>query len=133
MRLRASNATDYYRPVNVGYGLSHILPVITACLGAVGFAHQEKRVAPLVLVENPELHLHPAGQSAMGIFLARAAASGAQVIIETHSDHVLNGIRRAVRGIGDKPIYEPNNSPFTSSKPVMLRSSSVRNKLSLRT
>ncbi len=104
MRLRASSATDYYRPANVGYGLSHVLPVLTACLGAVGFAQQEKRVAPLVLIENPELHLHPAGQSAMGVFLARAAASGAQVIVETHSDHVLNGVRRAVRGIDGKSI-----------------------------
>jgi predicted ATPase len=104
MRLRASRATEYYRPVNVGYGLSHVLPVLTACLGAVGFAQQENRVAPLVLVENPELHLHPAGQSAMGVFLARTAASGAQVIVETHSDHVLNGIRRAIRGINGPPI-----------------------------
>lgn len=107
MRLRTSEETRYHRPSNVGYGLSHVLPVITACLGAVGFAQQEKRLAPLVLIENPELHLHPAGQSEMGVFLARAAAAGAQLIIETHSDHVLNGIRRAVKGIGNQPILKP--------------------------
>lgn len=107
MRLRTSEETRYHRPSNVGYGLSHVLPVITACLGAVGFAQQEKRLAPLVLIENPELHLHPAGQSAMGVFLARAAASGAQLIIETHSDHVLNGIRRAVKGIEGEQILKP--------------------------
>jgi predicted ATPase len=108
MRLRTSDATNYHRPTNVGYGLSHVLPVIAACLGAVGFAHAEQRLAPLVLVENPELHLHPAGQSAMGVFLARAAASGAQVIIETHSDHVLNGIRRAVKGVDGVAILRPD-------------------------
>lgn len=104
MRLRTSTATNYHRPANVGYGLSHVLPVITACLGAVGLAQRDSQVAPLVLVENPELHLHPAGQSAMGVFLARAAATGAQVIVETHSDHILNGIRKAVKGIDGGPL-----------------------------
>jgi predicted ATPase len=49
------------------------------------------------MIENPEAHLHPLGQSRIGYFLAQAAAAGIQIIIETHSDHVLNGIRRAVR------------------------------------
>ena len=47
-------------------------------------------------MENPEAHLHPAGQSKIGGFLARIAADGVQVFLETHSDHVLNGIRVAV-------------------------------------
>ena len=51
----------------------------------------------LLLIENPEVHLHPAGQAAMGRFLAKVAIAGVQVIVETHSDHVLNGIRRAVK------------------------------------
>lgn len=106
-RLRTNTATSYHRPTNVGYGLSHVLPVIVAALGAVGFAQSEQRSAPLLLVENPELHLHPAGQSAMGVFLARAAAAGAQVIIETHSDHVLNGIRKAVKGVDNEKILAP--------------------------
>lgn len=108
MRLRTNNATNFHRPTNVGYGLSHVLPVITACLGAIGLAQRDNQIAPLVMVENPELHLHPAGQSAMGVFLARAAAAGAQVIVETHSDHILNGIRRAVKGIDGAPILSPD-------------------------
>lgn len=48
------------------------------------------------MVENPEAHLHPAGQSRLGGFLARVAGSGVQVLIETHSDHVVNGVRLAV-------------------------------------
>jgi predicted ATPase len=51
----------------------------------------------ILLIENPEVHLHPAGQALMGTFLAKVAASGTQVIVETHSDHVLNGIRRAIK------------------------------------
>jgi len=51
----------------------------------------------IILVENPEVHLHPAGQAHMGQFLADVSRAGIQVILETHSDHVLNGIRRSVR------------------------------------
>lgn len=47
------------------------------------------------LVENPEAHLHPKGQSHIGYFLAMMAFAGVQIIAETHSEHVLNGIRIA--------------------------------------
>ncbi len=80
---------SYYRPTNVGFGLTYALPVFVAALRAP--------VGSLLIVENPEAHLHPKGQALMGHFLARAAACGVQVIIETHSDHVLNGIRVAVK------------------------------------
>ncbi|NJL57237.1 DUF3696 domain-containing protein [bacterium] len=89
LSIRTSEASDYHRPQNVGYGLTHVLPIVTSCLGA--------KQGDVLLIENPESHLHPAGQSEMGRFLARTAAAGAQIIIETHSDHVLNGIRRAVK------------------------------------
>lgn len=79
----------YYRPTNVGFGLTYALPVFVAALSA--------QVDTLFLVENPEAHLHPKGQALMGHFLARAAACGIQVVLETHSDHVLNGIRVAIK------------------------------------
>ena len=87
--LRTSPSDDFQRPQNVGYGLSHILPIITACLVA--------KVGEILLIENPEVHMHPAGQTLIGSFLAKVAATGVQIILETHSDHVLNGVRRAVR------------------------------------
>ena len=49
----------------------------------------------MFIVENPEAHLHPSGQSRIGKFLARMAASGLQVVVETHSEHVINGVRIA--------------------------------------
>jgi predicted ATPase len=89
LRIRSHPSTDYHRPQNVGYGLTHILPILAACLGA--------DCEQIIMIDNPEAHLHPSGQAKMGYFLARVAASGIQLIVETHSDHVLNGIRRAVR------------------------------------
>jgi len=81
-------ASEWYRPTNVGFGIIYALPIVVSVLAA--------RPGSLLIVENPEAHLHPRGQVKMGELLARAAAAGIQVILETHSDHVLNGIRIAV-------------------------------------
>jgi predicted ATPase len=80
--------SEWTRPPNMGFGVSYALPIIVAALRAPA--------GGLLIVENPEAHLHPAGQSRIGGFLAHVAADGVQVLLETHSDHVLNGIRTAV-------------------------------------
>lgn len=54
-------------------------------------------VVTAIFIENPEAHLHPTAQSLLGEFLARVAAGGSQVFIETHSDHVVNGMRIAFK------------------------------------
>ncbi|MCS6192218.1 AAA family ATPase [Shewanella baltica] len=77
------------RPVNMGFGLSYSLSIVTALLNAP--------IGGLVVIENPEAHLHPRGQSYLGRLIALAALSGVQVIVETHSDHLLNGIRVIAR------------------------------------
>ena len=87
--LRTSPDTDFHRPIHAGFGLTQVLPIIVAALSATE--------EDIVLIENPEVHLHPAGQALMGQFLTEVARSGVQVIVETHSDHILNGIRRSVR------------------------------------
>lgn len=51
----------------------------------------------LLLIENPESHLHPRGQTMMGKLIALAAEHGSQIICESHSDHVINGIRVAIK------------------------------------
>lgn len=52
---------------------------------------------PTVIIENPEAHLHPKAQSELGSFLAQMAEEEVQIIVETHSDHIINGIRKAVK------------------------------------
>lgn len=87
--VRTSRDTDFHRPGHTGFGITQVLPIVVALLAA--------KSDDLVLIENPEVHLHPAGQSQMGVFLADAAQAGVQVLVESHSDHLLNGIRRTVR------------------------------------
>lgn len=82
-------ASDYFSVQNVGFGLSYVLPIVLALIKAVP--------GDLVILENPEAHLHPRGQRKMGELIARAAQGGVQIIVETHSDHVLNGIRLSAR------------------------------------
>ncbi|NEO53286.1 MAG: DUF3696 domain-containing protein [Okeania sp. SIO3B5] len=77
-----------YRSTNVGFGISYTLPIIVAVLSSPP--------GSLILIENPEAHLHPKGQAKMGELLALAASCGVQIVVETHSDHVLNGIRLTV-------------------------------------
>ncbi|MEU9884963.1 DUF3696 domain-containing protein [Sphaerisporangium sp. NPDC051011] len=79
---------EQVRPANSGFGVSYALPIIVAGLLT--------EPGDMFLVENPEAHLHPAGQSKLGRFLALVAGSGVHVVVETHSDHVLNGARLAV-------------------------------------
>lgn len=80
--------TDTFSAPNTGFGLAYILPVLVAVLTA--------REGSPVLIENPEAHVHPKGQVALGRMFSLAAASGVQILVETHSDHILNGVRVAV-------------------------------------
>lgn len=80
--------TRQYRSTNVGFGLSYVLPVLIGLLAPPG---------ALCLIENPEAHLHPRGQTRLAELAIRAALAGVQVIVETHSDHFLDGVRIAVR------------------------------------
>ena len=81
-------ASRRYRTTNVGFGLSYTLPVLMALLAPPG---------SLCLIENPEAHLHPRGQTRLAELAVRASLAGVQVIAETHSDHFIDGVRIAVR------------------------------------
>ncbi len=85
---RNHQADSWRRPSNIGYGLTYILPLIVAGLLA--------KPGQVLVIDSPEAHLHPKGQSAMGRFLAMLANAGVQVVLETHSDHILNGVRLAI-------------------------------------
>lgn len=80
-------------PTNVGFGISYILPIIVQGLYLSVLNNKDKKERVLI-VENPEAHLHPYGQSQIGQFLAELShKGGVQVIVETHSDHVIDGMR----------------------------------------
>ena len=86
---QGNEVTADFKPQNVGFGLTFVLPVLTAIL--------RSKPGDMLIIENPEAHLHPGGQTIVGKLCAIAAQNGAQLFIETHSDHFLNGIRVAVR------------------------------------
>jgi predicted ATPase len=72
----------------VGFGYSYILPIVVSGLIA--------KEGEILIVENPEAHLHPKAQSRLAKFLAKVSSCGVQVFIESHSDHILNALRIAV-------------------------------------
>lgn len=74
-----------YKPNNVGFGYSYILPLVLTGLIA--------KEGDVIIVENPEAHLHPRAQSKITEFFAKVASCGVQVFIESHSEHILNGLR----------------------------------------
>lgn len=90
--------SSHYTPLNIGFGITYALPVIVAIL--------KSKPNDLLIIENPESHLHPAGQAKIAELCAIAAACGVQIIIETHSDHFLNGVRVATK----KQILKPEES-----------------------
>jgi len=85
MLLNNRNTSYSYKPTNVGFGYSYILPLIVTGLIA--------KPGEVMVVENPEAHLHPKAQSKITEFFARVASCGVQVFIESHSEHILNGLR----------------------------------------
>ena len=87
------------RPTNVGYGYSYVLPIVYKTLDAP--------LGGVVIVENPEAHLYPGAQSRLVDFLVKYAnKKQLQIILETHSDHIVNGLRLAVK----ETIIEPQDT-----------------------
>lgn len=82
--------------LNMAFGNTYVLPIIVGVLTAAP--------GSMIIVENPEAHLHPKAQLRLGEFLAVAAQAGIQIIIETHSDHLLNGVRVAAKKKAVDPI-----------------------------
>ena len=81
---------------NVGVGVSQILPLLTLCL----LAKNES----IILIEQPELHLHPRVQMILGDFFLGIAKCGKQCIIETHSDRLINRVRRRIAESSDSTV-----------------------------
>ena len=75
-------------PHDVGTGISQILPVVTAAV---------LKPDALVMVAQPELHIHPKQQANMGDIFLQAAKSGAMFLLETHSEHLLLRLLKRIR------------------------------------
>ena len=75
--------------IDVGYGISQVLPVVTELL--------LEDAPPMFLLQQPEVHLHPVAQAALGSLFCQIADSDRQLVVETHSDHLLNRVRMDVR------------------------------------
>jgi len=84
---RVAHSSQPMSPMNTGFGISYSLPIIVSGLLAAP--------GSMMIVENPEAHLHPSAQSVIGEFLACVASAGVQVVVETHSENVINGVRLA--------------------------------------
>jgi len=81
------------RAENIGFGVSYTLPVIVAILSA--------KKGDLIIIENPEAHLHPDAQLDLGNLICMAAQHGVQLIIETHSDHIVNAVQISCKQFHD--------------------------------
>ena len=90
------NNIDLVNIVDVGFGVSQALPVLTALIAA--------NPGQLVCIEQPELHLHPRAQSRMADILVNAARRGVRVVVETHSDLLLRGVQTAIAKGNIEPV-----------------------------
>ncbi len=79
---------DMVSIVDVGFGVSQVLPVLVALLTA--------SPGQLVYIEQPEIHLHPRAQVALAEIFAEAANRGVRVVVETHSELFLLGVQSLV-------------------------------------
>jgi len=74
---------------NIGVGVSQVLPVLLSCMTSQKADEQE-----ILLLEQPELHLHPSAQAKLAdFFIAVALSKKKSLFIETHSEHILNRLR----------------------------------------
>ena len=100
--------TMVFKPENVGFGISYSLHVVVALLKA--------KSGDLLIIENPESHIHPRGQAELGKLITLVAQNDVQIIIETHSDHILNGIRV---GVKEAPAFKDEAIIFFFNKRIM--------------
>ena len=79
----------YYRAQNVGTGITYMSMLIIAALSC--------RKGDTLIIENPEIHMHARAQSRFMELVAYLSGRGLQVILETHSDHIYNGMRKCLK------------------------------------
>ena len=90
--------------IDVGYGVSQVLPIVTELLHDRFFPVVFDYITPpMFLLQQPEVHLHPSAQAALGTLFCQVAKPERQLVVETHSDHLLDRVRMDVRD-GTTPL-----------------------------
>lgn len=85
------------RPMNIGSGISYLISILIVCLSSPKES--------VIIMENPEIHLHPSAQSKLCEFLYFISQNQRQIFVESHSDHVFNGFRAGIAaGEMDKDV-----------------------------
>lgn len=103
------------RNKNTGSGVSYIIAILVM---AFSIALKENEETPLMIIENPEIHLHPLGQLKLMTFL-EFMSQFCQIILETHSDHIIKNFLQCSNGQVVKlnkdfmPIYYNKRSKYT--------------------
>ncbi|HCK29460.1 DUF3696 domain-containing protein [Acinetobacter ursingii] len=85
LKINSKNSEKLYKSVNVGFGYSYVLSIVLTCLLS--------KENDILIFENPEAHLHPKAQSRLTHLFARLVENKVQLFIESHSEHILNGLR----------------------------------------
>lgn len=94
VRKYGGNAKGPWRNlIDVGYGVSQALPFLTELFRPDANAREHK----MFLLQQPEVHLHPSAQAALGSLCCAIASPQRQLIVETHSDHLLDRVRMDIR------------------------------------
>jgi Uncharacterized conserved protein len=93
--------TQEFKSTNIGFGISYALPIVVAILKACSINkiqnNKSESKEKLIIIENPEAHIHPSGQAKLMELICKAAKLGVQFIIETQSDHIINGMLVAIK------------------------------------
>ena len=108
VKIRTKGSEDWVDLPDVGFGISQVLPVLVQCFYAPA--------GSIILMEQPEIHLHPNAQSALAdvmIDVINSRENGAdrniQLVIETHSEHFL---RRLQRRIAEEKVSQEKVSAY---------------------
>lgn len=111
--------TSNFSPKNAGFGLTYVFSVLVAILSA--------KKSDIIIIENPESHIHPKGQTELARLMALAAKNGVQIFCETHSDHIVYGTRIAIKekdiSKEEVSIYyidRDDNEHFSNAYPISI-------------
>jgi len=117
--------TNEFKASNIGFGVSYVLPIVVASLQA-NIAKMDGH-SKFIIIENPEAHIHPQGQSRLVELIARASKNGVQFLIETHSDHIVNGLMVAMK----KEVLFPEESKIYYFDRNVENHSTIANQLTI--